>query len=117
MGTENTAPPGSGFFCMPLSGWLTIDHLGRLRPIIVRVWGSLCAAPGGYGRMDYLFLVLVLYLFSPRNGRIGSAAVREASWVRIVGKVLLYIGQYVGSGGACWLYNLCILHPTWMISS
>ena len=117
MGTENPAPPGPWFFCMPLPGWLPIDHLWRLRPIIVRAWGSLCAAPGGYARMDYLFLVLVLYLFSPWDGRVGSAAVGEASRARVVGEVLLYVGRYSGAGGARWLYNPCILHPTWMISA
>ncbi len=50
--------------------------------------------------MDDFVLILVLYLFSPRHGRIDSAAVREASWAGIVGKVMLYVGQYDGAGGA-----------------
>src|SRR5437764_14095393 len=100
MGTEDTAPPGPWFFCVPLPGWLPIDHLWRLRPIRVRVWGSLCAAPRADARMDDLFLVLVLDLFSPWDGRIGPAAVGEASRARVVGKVLLYLGQCAAAGGA-----------------
>lgn len=67
--------------------------------------------------MDYFILILVLYPFFPWHRRIGSAAVREASRTRIVGKVLLYFGQYVVAGSSRWLHNSRIFHPIRMISS
>src|SRR5258708_14768670 len=94
MGAKNAALPRSscrGFLCVPLSGWLTIDRIGR--PRSVRVSPFLCAAPGWYARMDDFVLILVFHPFSSWYGRIGPGAVGEASWVWIVGKIHLLLCQ------------------------
>jgi len=44
--------------------------------------------------MDDFVLIFVFYPFSPWNGGIGSAAVREASWAWIVSKIHLLPYQY-----------------------